>query len=111
VAGRLTATLAAGAVCVAFTGARAESALRVAIENFVFDPPTIVARVGDRVIFVNRDELPHSVVGLRDGAEVFRSAEQMDTDEAFEILLDRAGEISIVCGLHGSMTGKIVVER
>jgi len=106
----MKATLSAFAVCVAFSDARADGALHVAIENFVFDPPTIAARVGDHLIFVNHDEVPHSVVGSRDGAEVFRSVEQMDTDESFEVLIDRPGEITIVCGLHGSMTGKIVVE-
>ncbi|HXY57773.1 MAG TPA: cupredoxin domain-containing protein [Methylocystis sp.] len=111
-AGRgLTATLAAFAVCVACSEAKAENVLRVAIEKFAFDPQTIAARVGDRIVFVNRDELPHSVVGLRGEEEVFRSVEQMDTDDSFEVVIDGPGDIAIVCGLHASMTGNILVGR
>ncbi|ARN80463.1 cupredoxin domain-containing protein [Methylocystis bryophila] len=88
----------------------AVAAKSMAIEKFAFDPPTLTASIGERVSFVNRDELPHSVVGIRDGTEIFRSNEQMDQDEAYSIVMDRAGEIVIRCGLHGSMSARIVVK-
>ncbi len=82
----------------------------MAIEKFAFAPPTLTVSVGERVSFVNHDELPHSVVGLRDETEIFRSNEQMDQDEAYSVVMDRPGDIVIRCGLHASMTAKIVVE-
>jgi len=89
---------------------RAEKAKSMAIENFAFDPPTLTVSLGERVSFVNRDELPHSVVGLRDETEIFRSNEQMDQDEAYSVVMDRPGEIVIRCGLHEAMSARIVVK-
>jgi plastocyanin len=89
--------------------AEADQAKSMAIEKFAFDPPTLTVSVGARVSFVNHDELPHSVVGLRGETEVFRSTEQMDQDEAYSVVMDRPGEIAIHCGLHGSMSATIVV--
>lgn len=102
--------LAALAICIAPLDARAEPEARlVAIENFAFDPPLLEIRAGTKVQFVNRDQAPHSVVGLRDGEEIFRSPEQIDTDEVYSLVLDRPGDIAIVCGLHARISGKIVV--
>jgi plastocyanin len=90
-------------------GVNADGTKSIAIEKFSFDPPTLTVSVGERVSFVNRDELPHSVVGLRAETEIFRSNEQMDQDEAYSVVMDRPGEIVIRCGLHTSMSAKIVV--
>ena len=88
----------------------ADRATSMAIEKFAFDPPMLTVSVGERVSFVNRDELPHSVVGLRGETEIFRSSEQMDQDEAFTVVMDGPGEIVIRCGLHASMSARIVVK-
>jgi len=88
----------------------AETSKVVAIQNFAFEPATVTVSVGERISFVNRDELPHSVVGLREGKEIFRSGWQMDQDEAFSVVMERPGEIVIQCGLHARMTARIVVE-
>ncbi|MFY9655797.1 MAG: plastocyanin/azurin family copper-binding protein [Methylocystis sp.] len=81
----------------------------MAIKKFAFDPPTLTVSVGERVSFINHDELPHSVVGQRGETEVFRSNEQMDQDEAYSVVMDRPGEMVICCGVHGSMTAAIVM--
>jgi len=107
---RLAVATIALAIVVPPPGAGADTPKSIAIEKFAFDPPTLTVSVGERVSFVNRDELPHSIVGLRDGTEIFRSNEQMDQDEAYSVVLDRPGEIVIRCGLHESMSARIVVK-
>jgi len=100
---------AALAACIASSQARAEGSTRVEIENFAFDPPALTVKTGDRVVFVNRDQVPHSVVGTRGGEELFRSSEQISTDESFSVVMDAPGEITLGCGLHARINGKIVV--
>lgn len=105
-AGTMRAALAA---CIVASEARAEGAARVEIENFAFDPPELTVKAGDRIVFVNRDQVPHSVVGFRGGEELFRSREQIDTDESFSVVMDAPGEITLGCGLHARIRGIIIV--
>ncbi|HMK89558.1 MAG TPA: plastocyanin/azurin family copper-binding protein [Methylocystis sp.] len=104
------AILAALAVGFAPVHARAGSTVWVEIENFAFDPPILTLRRGDRAVFVNRDQVPHSVVGTRDGREIFRSPEQIDTDDTYSVDFEQTGEIVVGCGLHGRMSARIIVE-
>ncbi|WP_162009674.1 cupredoxin domain-containing protein [Methylocystis heyeri] len=101
------------AICIATSGAAAveQGGSEVLIENFAFQPATLEAKVGERIVFVNRDQVPHSVVGFRNGEEAFRSAEYIDADDAYSVTLDRPGEIVIFCGLHGRMSAKIIVNQ
>jgi len=103
-----TATIALSLL--ALQGASADTAKSMAIEKFAFDPPTLTVSVGERVSFVNHDELPHSIVGVREEAEIFRSNEPLDQDETFAVVLERPGEIVVRCGLHASMSAKIIVK-
>jgi plastocyanin len=110
---RAAATPIALAICIAAScaaGAERESA-EVLIENFAFDPAILEVKAGAQVMFVNRDQVPHSVVGFRDGEEAFRSAEYIDSDDGYSVTLDRPGEIVVFCGLHGRMTAKIIVRQ
>jgi plastocyanin len=107
---RVSAATIALAVVALPQSAGAAGTKSIAIEKFAFDPPTLTVSVGERVSFVNHDPIPHSVVGLRAETEIFRSNEQMDQDEAYSVVMDRPGEIVIRCGLHTSMSAKIVVE-
>ncbi|MGA9599580.1 MAG: plastocyanin/azurin family copper-binding protein [Methylocystis sp.] len=107
---RLSVATIALAIVVLPTVSGADSSKLMTIEKFAFDPPTLAVSVGERVSFVNRDELPHSVVGLLGETEIFRSSEQMDQDETYSVVMDRPGEIVIRCGLHASMSARIVVK-
>jgi hypothetical protein len=46
---------------------------------------------------------------LLGGEEIFRSREQIDTDESYAVVMDRPGEIALGCGLHARISGKIMV--
>jgi len=87
----------------------AAETVAVEIAGFAFDPPSVTVKQGTRVVFVNRDQVPHSVVGRLGDQEIFRSPEQIDTDESFSVIAKASGEVALVCGLHSRITGKIDV--
>ena len=77
----------------------------ITIDNLAFTPAEVKVKAGTRVVFVNRDDLPHSVVSM---TSEFRS-KTLDTGESFIIVFGKLGEIAYFCGLHGQMRGKIIV--
>jgi len=79
---------------------------RVAIENFTFAPARLVVPAGARVVWVNKDDVPHSVVNP---AKAFKS-DALDTDEQYAHVFATVGTYAYFCGLHPHMTGQIVVE-
>ncbi len=78
----------------------------VKIDNFSFGPTTITVAAGTTVTWVNRDDIPHTVVS---SDSVFKS-KALDTDEKFSYTFSKAGTYSYFCSLHPKMTGQIVVQ-
>jgi len=77
----------------------------VKIENFTFNPANVTIKSGDKVTWVNGDDIPHSVVE-KNGA--FKS-KPLDTNDQFSMVFKDAGTVDYFCGFHAHMTGKIVV--
>ena len=77
----------------------------VHIDNFVFEPTQLTVKAGTTVTWMNRDDIPHTVVC----AGKFRS-KTMDTDDKFAFTFTTAGEYKYFCSLHPHMTGMIRVE-
>jgi plastocyanin len=78
----------------------------VTIDNFSFGPQTVTVSVGATVTWINRDDIPHTVVST-DG--VFNSKVK-DTDEKFSYTFSKAGTYPYYCSVHPKMTGKVVVQ-
>jgi plastocyanin len=78
----------------------------VKIDNFSFGPAALIVAVGTTVTWVNRDDIPHTVVST-DGA--FKS-KVLDTDEKFSFTFSKAGSYPYFCSIHPKMTGKVVVQ-
>jgi plastocyanin len=78
----------------------------VKIDNFSFGPETLQVSVGTTVTWINRDDIPHTVVST-DGA--FKSKVR-DTDEQFSYTFTKAGTYPYFCSVHPKMTGKVVVQ-
>ncbi|CAJ0873360.1 hypothetical protein AMST5_02502 [freshwater sediment metagenome] len=89
----------------------AATSTTVVIERFAFSPAEISAPVGARIVFLNKDQAPHAVVGENTNGEVFRSQEHIDEDETYSVRLLTPGEIEFHCGVHSTMKGKITVTR
>lgn len=105
------------ALCCAVCGAFAAAGpLRVAagepaevhigIDNFTFSPAEVTVHAGARVEWVNRDDIPHTVVEAATAR--FRS-QALDTDDGFGFTFTQPGTFTYFCSLHPTMTGKVVV--
>ena len=77
----------------------------VDIDNFAFTPKELTVKAGTTIVFRNRDDIPHSVVGSK--GEFHSKA--LDTDDSFSFTFAKAGTYGYSCGLHPQMQGKIVV--
>jgi plastocyanin len=79
---------------------------KVSIDNFTFNPETLEIPAGTKVIWVNGDDVPHTV---RSTEDAFRSG-TLDTDDVYERVFSEPGTYEYYCGVHRHMTGKIVVK-
>ena len=96
----IAAALAAGSTL----PARAAD-MEVNIDNFAFTPKELTVTAGTTIVFRNRDDIPHSVVG---STGEFHS-KPLDTDDSFSFTFTKAGTYDYSCGLHPKMQGRIVV--
>ena len=78
----------------------------VKIDNFSFGPGTLTVAVGTTVVWINHDDIPHTVVSTEG---VFKS-KVLDTDEKFSFTFTKAGTFPYFCSIHPKMTGKVVVQ-
>jgi len=67
---------------------------------------TTTIPAGSKVIWTNRDDIPHTIVS---DTKAFRS-KALDTDDHFEHLFDTPGTYPYVCSIHPHMTGAIIVK-
>lgn len=79
----------------------------VELSGFRFSPETVRAAVGDTVVWVNSDVVPHTTTAR---------AAQWDSGVlpsagTWQLVLNEPGEMAYECTLHPSMTGTIVAGR
>jgi plastocyanin len=79
--------------------------MEVNIDNFAFTPKELTVKAGTAIVFRNRDDIPHSVVGAK--GEFHSKA--LDTGDSFSFTFAKAGSYAYSCGLHPRMQGRIVV--
>ncbi len=84
------------------------STTEVKIDNFSFGPAALTVTVGSTVTWINRDDIPHTVVST-DDAKTFKS-KVLDTDEKFSFTFTKAGTYPYFCSIHPKMTGKVIVQ-
>jgi plastocyanin len=84
----------------------AEAKVEVKIDNFTFGPATVTVDKGSTVTWINRDDIPHTVVS---SDKVFKS-KVLDTDEQFSFTFAQAGTYPYFCSIHPKMTGTVVVK-
>jgi plastocyanin len=104
-------TLALGAIVMLVAAAIAASPARAAdtevkIDNFTFNPQQITVKAGTTVVWINHDDIPHTVTS---STQTFKS-KALDTDEKFSFTFATPGTVKYFCALHPHMTGTIVVE-
>jgi plastocyanin len=82
--------------------------MEVKIDNFSFGPATLTVPVGTTVTWINRDDIPHTVVSTDDSKTL--KSKVLDTDEKFSFTFSRAGIYPYFCSVHPKMTGKVIVQ-
>ena len=81
---------------------------KIEIKDFAFNPQTLTVKSGEKIIWVNRDEEPHTVVSVQ---KQFKKSTALDTDQEFTITAGAPGTYTYFCSVHPKMTGTIVVEK
>jgi plastocyanin len=80
----------------------------VVMRSLAFNPTTIRARVGQKVIWINDDNAPHNVTYVS-GPRFRSSRPKLRPGSRFELTLHQAGTIHYYCSIHPWMTATIVV--
>ena len=78
----------------------------VTIDNFTFNPATITISPGTRVVWLNRDDIPHLVVG-RDDKSI--KSPPLDTGSSYAFTFAHPGTYEYFCGIHPMMQGTVLV--
>jgi len=78
----------------------------IVIDNFSFTPMELTISRGTQVTWINRDDVPHTVVSVE---KKFKS-KALDTDEEFSFTFEEAGTYEYFCSVHPKMTGRIIVK-
>lgn len=77
--------------------------IQVVIDNLVFSPAEINAKVGDTIEWVNKDILAHTA-NVRGDWDVMIAA-----NKSASVTLKNAGTIEYYCRFHPNMKGRIIV--
>jgi plastocyanin len=78
----------------------------VELQDSVFQPTDIEAKLGERITFVNKGQLAHTATAT-DGAK-FDSG-SLASGGSFEFVPKKAGMIAYLCTFHAGMSGTIKV--
>ena len=82
---------------------RAES-VQVTISNLQYSPAEIKAKMGDTVVWVNKDFVAHTAT-VAGGWDV-----NIESDKSARLVLKKPGTFDYYCRFHPNMTGKIIVQ-
>ena len=80
----------------------------VTIKTLAFNPPTVVAKVGQTVRWTNLDGPLHNITHV--GGPGFNTSPNLSTGQKFSLKLTTPGTIQYICSIHPFMKGTIVVK-
>jgi plastocyanin len=101
----LAALAAAFGMGLSWTSAASPPSHTITIEGMQFSPQTLTVKRGDRVVWVNKDLVPHTATA----AKVFDSR-SMPPKASWSYVARKPGRYNYVCTLHPTMKGTLVVE-
>lgn len=80
---------------------------QITIDNFTFAPDKLTVPAGTTITWINRDDIPHTIVGQH-GSRLMKSP-VLDTDDSFSFTFPEPGTYGYFCSLHPHMQGTVVV--
>jgi plastocyanin len=83
-------------------------AFRITMETLAFTPNAVRAGVGQRVDWINNDNVPHNVIYVS-GPRFQSSPPRMKEGERYSIRLTQPGTIHYFCSIHPWMKATIAV--
>ena len=97
---------AGGGAGIKTVAAKGAGEVKVGIDNFNFTPKDLTVSAGTRVIWVNHDDVPHTVTS----DEKKFASKALDTDDQFSFTFNDAGTFPYFCKIHPRMTGIVTVK-
>ena len=88
----------------------ASRTVQIVMRSLAFNPPTVHAKLGQTVIWVNEDNAPHNVTYVS-GPRFRSSRPALRPGTKFSFTLSQPGTIHYYCSIHPWMTATIVVSR
>jgi plastocyanin len=80
----------------------------ISINNFAFNPSTLIIKVGTRVTWTNNDNVSHTITS--DSGNLLKSP-TLTPGQSFSFTFTKAGSENYHCSIHPSMTGQIAVQN
>jgi plastocyanin len=80
----------------------------VGMKDIKFVPEKITAKVGQKIVWTNNEDVPHNVTAT-DGADF--SSDTLQKDDTFDYTPKTAGTIKYVCTIHTGQNGEIEVTK
>jgi len=102
--GRTAAFSLLVALALAAVEPAAAGVVRVDASGIAFAPAKVSAKVGDTVVWTNKDFVVHSATAKAGGFDV-----NLPVHKTGQTVLKKAGKIAYYCRLHPNMTGEIDV--
>ena|SRR5438093_10267029 len=87
------------------TTAQSAGTMMIKVENYSFMPSELVVKPGTTVIWVNKDDSPHTISSTNH----VLASKAMDTDDQFSFTFDKEGDYKYFCTLHPYMVGVVKV--
>lgn len=83
-----------------------QQAHTIEITGFTFVPEALRVHVGDTIVFVNKDVVPHTATRRTAGWD----SEALPRDRSWSVRVEAAGTFEYFCRFHPSMKGRLAVE-
>jgi plastocyanin len=81
------------------------AAIQIVIENLVFTPAEVSAKVGDTIEWVNKDVFAHTATAKNGDFDVTQPPKKTVTS-----VLKKAGAVEYYCRFHPNMKGVLKIE-
>ena len=94
------------ALAVALPFAAAAATHTVTIEGMKFVPETVTVKKGDRIVWKNRDLVPHTATAA---SGTFDSG-KIEAQNSWKFTIRTSGRFSYACAYHPTMTGLVAVK-